>query len=175
MVKLIFMLRRYVSLVVIVGFLAGQLAVMPHAHGTGSASDQQKHAATPHFHGKWFGHAGHDHGHSHRGYTHSHHRQRNEGRTTPSIDDSRAQLLGVGLSGADHDADAVFLPAQAGPVLRTSHLDQAASAWQLAALAVLPAWLGDCQTRLGIRTPWHPPDEVLDASGSYLILRNLRI
>lgn len=161
------MFRRCVTFLVIAGFLASQLAAIPHAHGVASAKEQQKHDATPHFHYEWFGHAGHDHGHSHPGQRHG------LGQEAPSSDNSDGQPLGIGLSGAAHDSDAVFVPRQA--VFAASSKDRVVAAWQLAALVALHDFLGDHKWIPNPSPRWHPPDQILDASDTYLTLRNLRL
>ncbi len=169
------MFRRGVSFLVLVGFLASQLAVMPHAHGSATPEEQQKHDAAPHFHCAWLGHSDHDHhhGHSSAGHGHSHHATQHEGGLKSSTDSSDGQSLTSGLRGADHDADAIFVSEQAATASRST--DQLVSAWQLVGSAPLPTCLGDVQSGLGPSPRWHPPDEVLDASDTYLTLRNLRI
>ncbi len=166
------MFRRCVSVLLIAGFLASQLAVIPHAHRAASAAERQRHNATPHFHCEWFGHAGHNHGHSHPGHGHSHPGPQHEG-TKPASDNSGGQPLGTGLSGVDHDTDAIFLPSQAAVVSNVKV--QVVAAWELALLARIPDWLSDLQASPGPLIQWHPPDAVLDDSDSYLTLRNLRI
>lgn len=161
------MFRRCLSLLVIAGLLASQLAVIPHVHGSATPEEQQKHNATPHIHCAWLGHSGHDHSHSGKGHSHpgSHH---DEG-AKPATDDSDGHPLAIGLSGADHDTDAIFVSDQAATASRQ------VSAWQPAALAPLFTGINDLRSRQSPSPRWHPPDEVLDASDTYLTLRNLRI
>lgn len=167
------MFRRCVSLLVIAGFIASQLAAIPHAHGAASAEQQREHDATPHFHWGWLGHADDDHGHSNSGHGHSHPGQEISGGSEPPSDGSEGQPLGTGLSSSDHDADAFFIPKQAASA--SSAKNQLVSAWQFAALAPPPDWIGDLQASEQLSVRWHPPDEVLDGSDRYLTLRNLRI
>lgn len=170
-VSLISMFRRSVSVLVIAGFLANQLAVIPHAHGAASTDEQQKHNATPHLHCEWhdhavYDHADHDHGHSHSGNGH-------KGNAKPSSNDSEGPSLAIGLCGVDHDIDVIMVSIQATTASRSQN--QVVSEWQFAALAPLPTCLGEFQSSFGQSTRWVSPDKVLDGSDIYLTLRNLRI
>src|SRR5262245_20646908 len=87
------MFRRIVSSCVLAGFVVAQWASMPHAHATGAPHD---HDQTPHIH---VGHS-HDHG---CGHSHRH--------DTPAIEQGD-ELAGSQIQGvANHDSDAVYLPA----------------------------------------------------------------
>jgi hypothetical protein len=92
------MFRRGVSILVMLGYLAGQSAAVPHAHASGSQRDHD--ACEPHIHLAWFG----EH--------HHHHHREHYGR-----DNAVAALgndyLAVGFDrGAteDHDDDAIYVP-----------------------------------------------------------------
>jgi hypothetical protein len=166
------MFRGCVSLLVLVGFIASQLAVMPHAHGAASAEEQRNHDATPHFHWNSLSHS-----HSHSGHNHAHpHHTSAKPRSKTSVDstsdDSTTRLAGADQYYAEHDADAIFVNAHA--VYGSGSPDRAASVSQVAILA-LPC-VGSATSPIATPTlRWHPPDIVLDASDSYLTLRNLRI
>lgn len=168
------MFRRCISLLVIMGLFASQLAAIPHAHAGNSAEEQQKHDATPHFHSEWF-RSGHDHGHSHDGHSHSHDGQHAEKNTPQPAGDSEDQPLSDGLNGTDHDANAVFVPLHAGAPSTTSQNVSKAAASQIAATAVLTEVFGDAWPSVSSTPPLHPPDAVQDGSDIYLTLRNLRI
>jgi hypothetical protein len=173
--NLIAMFRRCVSLLVIAGFLASQLAVIPHTHGAASAEEQREHDATPHCH---IGHAHHGHSHAHCGHTHAHSHpgKPTEESVTGSPDESANQPLGAGRCGAEHDASAIFVSGQACTASPASPRDQGPLTWQTAPLAALPGWLGQLAGGVPSSAPrWHPPDEVSDASDIYLTLRTLRI
>jgi hypothetical protein len=167
------MFQRCVSLLLILGLLASQLATVPHAHGAIPAEDQREHDAAPHFHCDWLGQAEHDHNHEHHSHHHSHFGQRPADESSRSSDDSDGQLLGT-VTGADHDANAVFVAKQTYIVSRTIHKDPA-SACQFVVLATLPNCLSDSRAIFDPFALWHPPDKVLDGSEIYLTLRNLRI
>lgn len=168
------MFRRCISLLVIVGLFASQLAAIPHAHAGNSAEEQQKHDATPHFHSKWFG-GGHDHGHPHGGRSHSHVGERKEKPASESAGDSKDQPLSDGLNGNDHDANAVYVPLHAGAPSTNSQNESKAAASQIAATAVLTEVLRDAWPTVSSTPPLHPPGAVQDGSDIYLTLRNLRI
>lgn len=85
------MFRRIVSILVLLGFIAGQSAVMPHAHG---GLEPVGHDATPHIHLSLH----HSHSHCHGSHKHSHH----------SHQPSPAGQLCKAV--VDHDADAIYLP-----------------------------------------------------------------
>lgn len=155
------MFRRCISLLVIAGLFASQLAAVPHAHGGLSDAEQQRHDATPHFHANWLGHG--DHGHSHGGHRHE------------PAEQANGQPLSTEIGGPDHDASAIFVPIQSAAPVTASQQESAAAAWQLAALVPASDGLSDIGPSLGSTPPWHPPDEVLDGSDTYLTLRNLRI
>jgi hypothetical protein len=96
------MIRRVISTIALLGYLAGQLAVVPHAHGGGAALDG--HCWQPHVHV-----SSPAAGHHHPGHKHSHHaHQRGQG-GHHHADDSA--LDGRTLLHADfnHDADAVYV------------------------------------------------------------------
>ena len=88
------MFRKGVSIVVLLGFVAGQVAAMPHAHGDCTLRDD--HDSRPHAHTLCVGEAGHRHAHHHdvadTRMTHSH----------PPV----SQAIG---EQDDHDSDAVYL------------------------------------------------------------------
>jgi hypothetical protein len=70
------MFRRFISMLVLAGYFAGQLAMVPHAHAASDADHENQ----PHFHGRWLtdwlnhgGRANADHSHhAHGGHDHSH-------------------------------------------------------------------------------------------------------
>jgi hypothetical protein len=152
------MFRRIVSIFAIIGFVAGQLAAMPHAHAGMTMAGQAQHDATPHVHC----HGGHSHSHSH-GHVHSHVAEREAPSVLPAFD----------VSEGSHDDDAVYLPGK---------MNSAPSAKNASAKAATDASLVAYLHTSAINWPkpftldrWHPPDSALDLSGLYLTLRNLRI
>ncbi len=87
------MLRRGISLLLIIGFVANSLATMAHAHADGNAAE---HNARPHLHVSWFcGDRGHHHGDGHGHHQH-HHCQR------------AIPVDTIGADG-DHDSDALYV------------------------------------------------------------------
>jgi hypothetical protein len=162
------MLRRCLSLMVLVGFLASQLAAMPHAHAAVSADEQAEHDATPHFHLGSAGHHHHDHGdsHSHKGQ-HSH-----QGHSKPAKVPADGQIAILDMPGIDHDATAISVT--------TAYASSASGDERVATdrhdSCDVEAWAFRSDAPPMVRPiPWHPPDEAWDGSGIYLTLRNLRI
>src|SRR4051812_7308726 len=88
------MLRRIISIIVMLGFVTGQMAAFPHAHAANG--EPFDHDARPHIHLSWFEHVGdcHDDGHAH------HH---DGGHSQPHSPDAN-------IDHDDHDTDAVYLP-----------------------------------------------------------------
>ena len=161
------MFRRCLSLFAIAGFVASQLAAIPHAHAGASLPEQRRHNATPHFHAA--------HGHGHHSHHHSDsHSERHPNGGAEHSDHSSGQPLGSCLSGADHDADAIFVAGHNCSLWTITRADLSASALQVADLALRAGCLSD-HGRTAWPLRWRPHDEVLDGSETYLILRNLRI
>jgi hypothetical protein len=162
------MFRRCISLLVIVGLFASQLAAVPHAHVGISLEELQKHDATPHFHCSWLCHDDHGHDHSHGGHSHQH-----ESPLKP-VKQSADEPLPDGVAVLNHNANAVYAPTHASAVAAGKQQDIPTSSLVLAAVcasqAYIPAIDWDKVSRHG-----HPPDAVLDGSDTYLTLRNLRI
>jgi hypothetical protein len=154
------MFRRFVSLLVIAGMFASQLAAIPHAHGEMSREEQQKHSATPHVH--VFGHCQHCHSHCHsNGHSHHHENEPESGPPQPAGD------------GYNHDSTTIYLG------------DSANLATTVGIASVTPTTVLDLPSSFAPTTfgfdgsnvpalPWHPPDEVADDSEIYLTLRTLR-
>ncbi len=173
------MLRRYVSLLVIMGLFASQLAAMPHAHAGATTVERQKHDSTPHFHLHWF-EDGHDHAHCSGGHKHSHDSLHDEPLHGDSpaqepTGDSQAQPLSNGLSSASHDANAIFVPVCANAFSVTSQDASPTTALQFVTIATLVNLLEDAWSCMRSTRPVHPPDAAKDGSDIYLTLRNLRI
>lgn len=175
--KLDFMFRRCVSLLVIAGFLASQLAAVPHAHGGASPEGRREHDAAPHFHWAWLSHAAHHHDHSHSPSGHEHSHSGPQSRDQNDSKGSSGEPIGppqiTGLPGAGHDADAIFVSGQTAAASPSK--DQASKTTQLIASVRLVACLDGLALNPRLPPCWHPSDEALDASDTYLILRNLRI
>jgi hypothetical protein len=161
------MFRRSISWLVIAGFVASQMAAIPHAHGGMSPAEQLRHNATPHFH--CHSHCHGDHDHSHGEQVHKHSVQRQAARV--AFD---GELLLKGPSDAEHhDAFAVFMPLQTGVVSAPGQ--NLAHASQLTTIFSPAESLHESYSSRNGTLRWHPPDKVEDASGTYLTLRNLRI
>jgi hypothetical protein len=176
------MFRRCISLLAIGGLLASQLVSTAHAHGPCTVEQQREHDATPHFHRRRHDHAGHDHaGHSHthhthgKGHTHAGHEHAVASKGVQQTQTLPGSYDGIVADDEDHhDSDAIFVPHTDAPKHSTAK-GQATSVSIVGCVAVL-AWNAH-DTPSGPRlSPYlHPPDIVLDASETYLTLRNLRL
>jgi hypothetical protein len=96
------MLRRSLSMLVMLGYLAGQLAAVPHAHADDPAHEHQ--LALPHIHLADLGGVAHGHKHGH-GHVHRHEAPASQREGASHHD----RLQGSG----DHDEDAIYLPTPA--------------------------------------------------------------
>jgi hypothetical protein len=162
------MFRRCVSLLVIVGLFASQLAAIPHAHGATSSEEQQKHDAKPHIH--LFGHCSHSHSHSHAKDDHHHHHD-----SIPSEDESANHPLAPISDVPEHDSDAFYFVASPSIFAGSTTQIHTISAMVMALQTPTAGWAGEHQAESARGLPWHPPDTVLDDSETYLTLRTLRI
>ena len=158
------MLRRWISCLVIVGLLAGQLAAMPHAHGAMSLDEQREHDARPHLHfpfaGEGHQHDEHDHhGHDHGGDQHG-----------------QDPLQAAGLPGCCcDDGDAVYLVGSGSLTAGSGDKSQtlARPAAELLTVA-LPSADPSQDARLLFALA-HPPDDAAPGVKLFLKLRTLRI
>ena len=162
------MFRKCLNSLLILGYLASQLAAIPHAHGGMSAAEQQEHAATPHFHC-------HGTGHSH---THTHECQHDhQGPTKAGIDGEKKPVATSTFtaSGFNHDADAVFLPSGISVVV-SSQPDNLLLATSLGVASInIVSLLEIPPDNSSGRTCGHISDCLTDNSDLYLTLRQLRI
>lgn len=172
------MFSRCLHILLIVGCIANQLALIPHAH----AGEQTGKAARPHVHTDWLTRLGakksHSHGHSHAShdhrphasYSHSydHHHSSDHGQSSEPTD--QAPPLD---SHGEHDSDCVYV----APLIATG-----LGAWEVLLSATGVSGCLDVPIAVG---PTLEPDCVnqthtplmLSASGRdlCLALRNLRI
>jgi hypothetical protein len=98
------MIRRGISIVVLLGYLAGQVVMVPHAHAGQSPVDG--HSLAPHVHVLVCGICHQHHRHGHHGHGDAPHEHAANDHTTS---DSR-QGDSVLADECDHDADAVYVP-----------------------------------------------------------------
>jgi hypothetical protein len=154
------MFRRCISALVMFGFVAGQLAAVPHAHGVISPIEQRQHDSHPHVH---IGHWGHSHDHDHAGS------DKHEKSSSRSDEDETCAPI------HDHDADAIYLPAAGVVALANGGKQSAASNLRAAVadLAFQPACLASDEVDAPVQC--HPPDEGPAGCPLFLILRTLRI
>jgi hypothetical protein len=162
------MLRRGFSIVLILGYLAGQLAAVPHAHGQGGENQPCDHNARPHIHihVSWFSHFGHFHDdHSHDD-EHTHHHECGGSHSHPAFSDSNA-------GHDDHDNDAVYLASDTGVSLLSKRAESP-DCLQFVSAQVIAA----TPTPAAIAEPWaiaYSPGEFSPRCPLYLALRTLRI
>jgi hypothetical protein len=105
------MLRRSAAMLVILGYLAGQLAAVPHAHADDPR--QEHHSTHPHIHVAAVGGSSHTHEHGHEhGHVHRH---------AASAADRDGSCQTSHFSGfADHEADAIYLPLSVSTAVTSS-------------------------------------------------------
>jgi hypothetical protein len=165
------MFRRCVSLLLIVGMFASQLAAVPHAHGATSQEEQRKHDATPHFH--WFGYCQHchSHSHSHAHGKHGHHHHE----TASEHDNSDRQTPRPDGNSLDHDADAIYLGGGTNCTMGSSTRVSSTQVLLIALQTPVATSICGIEAKEVRGLPWRPPDQVLDDSETYLTLRTLRI
>lgn len=166
------MFRRCLSALLIGGYIAGQLAATPHAHGAGAALEHARNSL-PHFHSRSVQQTRssdpryHSHGPRHHGHCHS--------AAIKSGSKAKAPIASerLGLPNTEHDADAVYVPAGCSGVLRASE-SQSNFMTAAAVPLALPVWesltpAGGWSSRANL------PGFTQDNSGLYLALRQLRI
>lgn len=158
------MFQPSISLLVLVGLFASQLASIPHAHGLGTTDQEREHASRPHFHLAGTGHS-HDHKHCQHSHSHSKSPQQRPAKSNEPVVADRC-------TDCDHDVDAVFAPSNLKCVPQVVQTDVAMQSITLLTIALD---LADVASARGFQFSRPPPDAVLDASDTYLTLRNLRI
>src|SRR4051794_40042770 len=102
------MLRRSVSIIVMLGFVIGQMAAFPHAHAANG--EPFDHDTRPHIHLAWFEHVGDCHNDGD-----AHHHDHDGDRSQPDSPDAN-------IDHDDHDSDAVYLPTDIGVSLPTKNI-----------------------------------------------------
>jgi len=147
-------------MVLMLGYLAGQLAVVPHAHGRCSENQPSDHNTRPHIHVAWFEHVGHSHDDGR-----IHHHECDGSHSQSASSDSNAGHDG-------HDSDAVYLPNDIGVSLPSQSVTSLDSLQAVSMLA------------LAVPTPTAISERLADANFAgecspgcplYLALRALRI
>ena len=161
------MFRRCISALVMAGYIAGQLATLPHAHG--AATERHQHDATPHFHvGRPAAaeHHHHDHG-THHGHHHDH-------GCTPQPDTSPDRPIDSSLTATHPDSGAVYFLSGNGIAVANPSTTSPTSA----DFAATVAWTVFVPDRVLDERSYpleRPPDDPADDSSLYLTLRQLRI
>jgi len=177
------MFRRCFTCLLMMAFLAGQLAVVPHAHGASRSNQPSDHDARPHVHLSWFEHADHqhdtEHGHCHDGdqghrhhAEHSHHDAEHGHHHDGTIQPNQASSDTDGEH-EDHDGDAVYLAIDPGDLL----LSQGVASPDLCAAATVlyvpTGYLVPATSRH--LADGQPPDQCAPCCPLYLALRTLLI
>jgi hypothetical protein len=106
------------------GYLASQMATVPHAHGRCGENQPSDHNARHHVHVSWFEHDDHSHDGGH-----SHHHECDEGNSQPPLSESNAEHDG-------HDSDAVYLPNDTGVSLASNSVVSLGSFQVVSTLAI---------------------------------------
>lgn len=154
------MVRRYTNTLLMIAYLASQLATLPHAHGANSENQPCDHNARSHVHVSWFHHEDHSHEHE-DGHSDHHH-----------CDGTHSQPAADTEPG-DHDSDAVYLPNDTGFSLPTKTVATSDSFHLVTTLtiATVPVPMAISQ----FSSDAHLPDKCSAGCPLYLALRALRI
>jgi hypothetical protein len=154
------MFRRAVSLIVMLGFVAGQMAAIPHAHGQDHLD--LDHDSRPHIHVSWHEHVGHSQGDD----EHAHHHPGKESHS-PSTQSE------TDLNQDGHDSDAAYLPAGADNSLPSTSVPSPENPQVNCTLAVAPVHTTIAVTHCSVAA--YLPSESSSSYPLYLELRSLRI
>lgn len=156
------MYRRDTAIIVLVAFLAGQLATVPHAHARGGDNSPADHDVRPHFHVG--GSHGHSHEHAHeRGHAHHHDHE---------TDHAHSPEGEAGSADADHDSDAVYLADDHSAAFVGKSATTVAFGHAVSAITA-PAFI--CAPRQPFPIDVEFPDVCRSRCPLYLMLRALRI
>jgi hypothetical protein len=153
------MFRRGVSLIVMLGFVTGQLGALPHAHG--EIGEPFDHNCRPHVHVSWFVHVGqcHDSGRTHHHQADGTHSHLPACETTTEHD--------------GHDSDAIYLSNDIRislPIKSVASFDSLQVGSTLVVAAVpTPMAISECLADA------YAPDKCCAGCPLYLALRALRI
>jgi hypothetical protein len=131
------MIRRGITTFVLLGYLAGQLAMAPHAHAGGAGHDES--TWQPHVHLSKSGGDGpcrHHHGNCHHGHDHHH---AHDDHCLEECDHGQSETAPIGKTlntSSNHDADAVYIASfeQTAPRNEQSILARLGAASEQAAL-----------------------------------------
>ena len=158
------MLRRCLSLLLILGMIASPLAAMPHAHADMSSAEKVEHDQKPHLHS-------HSHGHQH----HHGHDAPNEESDTSANSNKPPCEEGNDDGKLDYFFGSICFGIQAEALFKVNQVDDIqAKTLPAAAISLLEGRLTP-PTVIAPSPLWQPPDAVLDESDIYLTLRNLRV
>lgn len=163
------MIRRGIATIVLFGYLAGQLAVVPHAHA--GAVGHDGHGWRPHVHVSTP-----DAQHHHHGHKHSHHGHYHGQGGHHHADESELDGHSVLHADFDHDADAVYVLSVTQATSRTERTSGVDAEYSLpqqnSASIALGFVFPTADSLIGIH---RAPDTSGCHCALYLSLRNLRI
>jgi hypothetical protein len=175
------MFNRVVTCLMILGVLASQLARIPHGHEGMSESEKDEHDRVPHLHlASPVPHGGHSHQtHSHTGDPHTAHPHLTASHWHNDLcaeQSEQNQKEAPSLEGLcpQHHALIIYLSGKQAADITPVNVESQAFNTALAPMLIVGLDAGSSITLQ--RHTWRPPDDdVLNSSGTYLILRQLRI
>ena len=153
------MFRTAVSYIVMLGFVAGQLAALPHAHA--ESATPADHNDRLHIHSSCLD----DVGHCHDG-GHSHHHDADDNASHPSRPEASTEHSG-------HDSNAVYLPNDLGISLPAKNVGPVVSVQLITPLGTVVEPATPCSIDYAEAAFF--PDKCSPARPLYLVLRALRI
>lgn len=124
------MARRIAVTLLLVAYLAGQWAAIPHAHADGGDAQHSGQGTQSHIHVSWFG----DHAHEHGSSQHHHHGDESHSHQPA---ESSTDLANGSCDG--HDSDAVYLPEELGQITVAAKIANSIDDSQYSALLVMAA------------------------------------
>ena len=155
------MARRCTTTLLMMAYLASQLAMVPHAHGASGENQPCDHNARPHVHVACFDHVGHSHDDGH-----THHQECVDSNSLAAVSDTSTRQ-------DDHDSDAVYLPNDPWGSLPTKSVASSGNLQVIStlvtAVAHTPTAISECLSDV------NSPDECSPGCPLYLALRALRI
>lgn len=158
------MFRRFLTLLMIAGYLTGQLAAVPHAHPSAHSGHAKAHA-----HSDWFTRLFKAHGHPA-----NHHSPANHHATNHHSHDEHQQPALPEPSDSDHEGSCVYLPDLNVVSASGLSVDLSLNAYGFAIVAEIPARLLGSALLSAIQSQ-APLDGKFLGCPRFLKLRTLRI
>jgi len=157
-----------------VGSLTNHLVVPPHAHAEMTAEEQRVHDETPHIHCGQLGHQKKGHSHPHCKVENSQlEQQHKSGNKSKILEDAEGRS--TDFTSSDHDADAIYIPEMVCAISIATHQELAQCSWNLVRLLTCSMSFDEPPADISLLPRWQTPAKVLDASETFLTLRNLRL